>query len=203
MIGSAIQLAQLILKFGQVQRITEDAAGNPESDTTHSLMLALLAAEVAQKEPGAPLDIAAVLGMALIHDLPEAYAGDTPTLRALSPKELREKEARETAALDRVYADLSGFPWITDMIGRYEAQACRESRLVRLLDKAMPKLTHQINGCAVPRRMDMSREEFVQQHDLQLAKLSSRGADLPVTLEFLHDACDASEQAWPDVADAG
>ncbi len=197
MISPATQLAQLILRLGQVQRITEDADGRTESDTTHSLMLALLAAEVAQKEPGAPLDLTAVLGMALIHDIAEAYAGDTPTLQALTPQQQREKDAREVAALDRVYADLSGFPWICDMLQRYEAQNCRESRLVRLLDKAAPKLTHMLNGCAVPRRRGMSREELVAQHDAQLDRLSPGNIDLPVTLEFLTDACEASGQAWP------
>jgi 5'-deoxynucleotidase YfbR-like HD superfamily hydrolase len=200
LIKNAAALAQLILKLGQVQRITEDAGGRAESDTTHSLMLALLAAEVAQQEQGEPLDLAAVLGMALVHDLAEAYAGDTPTLQALSPKERREKEAREIAAIQRVYADVEGFQWITSMIERYEMQACRESRLVRVLDKALPKLTHTLNGCSVPHRRGMSREEFVAQHDAQMDRLSPGNTDLPVTLEFLTDACEASEQAWPQEA---
>lgn len=196
-IKNAAALAQLILKLGQVQRITEDGDGNLESDTTHSLMLALLAAEVAQQEQGEPMDLAAVLGMALIHDLAEAYAGDTPTLQALTSQERREKQAREAAAIERVYTDLSGFPWITSMIQRYEARRCRESRLVYLLDKATPKLTHLLNGCSVPHRRGMSLEKFVTQHDAQLDRLSPGNLDLPVTLEFITDACIESEQAWP------
>ena len=68
-------LADIILRLGRVSRLTEDQFGNAESDTTHTVMLALAAGEVAHM---AEMDVGRVLGLALIHDIAETFAGDTP-----------------------------------------------------------------------------------------------------------------------------
>ena len=108
------RLASIVLRLGRVQRITEDADGHIESDTTHSVMLALACGAIAH-ETGMRLD--RIVGLALIHDIAEAYAGDTPTLQQLTPEQAQDKRAREAAGLARVRAEVAGLPWIVGLIG--------------------------------------------------------------------------------------
>ena len=140
----ALAIASAALTFGQVKRATLHPDGSPESDATHTVMLAMLVAELALEEG---LDVGLAVQFAVVHDLSETYAGDTCTARGLSPEETAAKEAREAASLDRLEREL-GPSWTTVMIHRYEAQQEPEARLVRYADKILPKLTHWLNGGA-------------------------------------------------------
>ena len=189
------RLASIVLRLGRVQRITEDADGHIETDTTHSVMLALACGAIAH-ETGMRLD--RIVGLALIHDIAEAYAGDTPTLQQLTPEQAQDKRAREAAGLARVRAEVAGLPWIVGLIDEYEAQETEEARFVRVLDKATPKWTHALNGCAVPRREGMSREDLEARHRDQVDKLGTEYPDQGVALYFLYAAGKRSVAVWPD-----
>lgn len=191
----ALTLSRLILEFGQVMRITEDAEGRLESDTTHTVMLALLAGEMAAHET-VPLDREAVVCMALVHDLVEVRAGDTATLRELSAEARADKESREAAGLVWLRSELAGFPWLLAWLDRYEAQACLESRFVKYLDKVLPNLTHRDNGCRVPKREGMTLEEFMARHHQQQAELARKYPQFLGVQRLLEAACRDSERQW-------
>jgi len=78
--ADVVRLGQLALAFGRVNRITRHEDGTtPESDTDHTVMLGLIACALAERwYPH--LDRGLVAQYALVHDLVEVYAGDTPTL---------------------------------------------------------------------------------------------------------------------------
>lgn len=189
------RLAAVILRLGRVQRITEDADGHTESDTTHSLMLALACGAIAH-HTGMRID--RVVGLALIHDIAEAYAGDTPTLQHLTPEQANDKRVREAAGLARARVELAGLPWIIGLIDEYEAQETDEARFVRVLDKATPKWTHTLNACAVPRREGMSREDLEARHRDQVGKLGAEYPDQGIAMYFLYAAGKRALAAWPD-----
>lgn len=189
------RLASIILRLGRVQRLTEDADGHTESDTTHSVMLGLACGAIAH-HTGMRID--RIVGLALIHDIAEAYAGDTPTLHQLSSEQAQDKRAREAAGLARVRAELAGLSWIVGLIDEYEAQETREARFVRVLDKATPKWTHALNGCAVPRREGMSRDDLEARHRDQVSKLATEYQDQGGALVLLHAAGRRALAAWPD-----
>ena len=193
-VADLLALSRLVLRFGQVHRVTLDAEGRPESDTTHTVMLALLAGALCGHEE-VPLDREAVVALALVHDLAEAYAGDVSTVRALSLSAAAAKAAREEDALDLIRQELAGLPWIVALIDRYEAQACPESRWVRYLDKVLPKLTHRDNGCVVPRAAGMDLAEFRERHAFQGAELAARYPEFSFARElFAATAADAEGQ---------
>lgn len=194
-IQSAIQLSRLILRFGQTFRVTVDQQGRHESDTTHSLMLALLAGEMAKHE-AVRLNYNDVVSLALVHDIAEAYAGDTSTVRALSPDAETDKKAREQAALVLIWSDLEGFPWVRSLIERYEAQACPESRFVKYLDKVCPKLTHRDNGCAIPIAAGMTLDECRDRHRTQGAELAAKYPEFGGVKALFDAACLDSESQW-------
>ena len=189
-----LPLAKTILDFGHVFRLTRDAQGRRESDTTHSLMLALVAYDLARKEneallyctTGEPLNLEKVLVFSLVHDLPEVYAGDTPTLRELDAASQLGKDAREELARKQLRAELPDLPWLLDAMEEYELQQCREARLVKAADKLLPKLTHMCNDGLVLKEQGVSLEEVAARIERQ--RHQQRVRDLPVTAAALRDA---------------
>jgi putative hydrolases of HD superfamily len=168
---AVIALGQLSLAFGRVNRITyhpdtPTAPGQPESDTDHTVMLGLIACGLAAAHTD--LDVGQVAQDALVHDVTEVRAGDTPTLGGLSDEEKAAKKHREREAqewISNTYA--TTVPWLPVTLAAYEAQITRESRFVRAVDKLMPKLTHLANGCRtlIEQGVDPDRQDarYVEQ----------------------------------------
>lgn len=183
-------VAKLAGDFGQVRRLTEHPDGERESDATHTVMLTLIAAQLAVYQG---LHQHEVVMHALVHDLAEAYAGDTPTLHPLSPEERAAKEKREADALAKI-CHLT--PYIGSLVTDYEQRTSAAARFVWVLDKAMPKLTHAWNGCAVPKRHGMTLEDLRANHREQGAKLRMAAPDVDVAHEFFDAACRHAEAAY-------
>ena len=183
-LANAMALSRLCLRFGRTFRVTQDAVGHPESDTTHSLMLALLAGELAPRE-AIPMDRFVVAALALVHDIAEVYAGDTNTIRRLSTTDAENKAAREQVALQQIRDELAGFSWILELIDRYERQLCNESRFVKYLDKALPGLTHHDNDGAVLRGMGFDVQSLRERNDIQDAELHRRFPEFAFTRKLL------------------
>lgn len=158
-----IELAQLCLRFGRVERVTYHEDGKRlETDTDHTVMLAVIACAFAERinaedERYPRYDVGRVAQFAIVHDLVEAYAGDTNSLIArtdVGPDDAtRTKEAREAAALARIRSEFAAdFPWLTDTIDAYESLVSPEARFVKALDKVLPNITHLLNGGATLRQ---------------------------------------------------
>ena len=107
-----------------------------ENDAEHGFLLATLGCAMAQQmDPS--LDLGKVSQYALVHDLVEAYAGDT-TIWA-SAEEHASKVDREEEALNLIKERFGDrFPWIHETIEKYERFEDRESCFVYALDKIIP-----------------------------------------------------------------
>jgi putative hydrolase of HD superfamily len=180
-----LAIARIALKFGQVGRATLHDDGTPESDTTHTVMLAMLGMEVA---PRVGCDPGLTAQFAVVHDLPETYAGDTNTARGLTPEEAEAKGAREEAAAKRLASEL-GASSVMSMLRRYEAQKEPEARLIRYLDKVLPKLTHYLNGGLALRKLGITAEEAAQKHAQQGAQLAAEYPEMEEVRRLFVDAC--------------
>lgn len=171
---AVVDLADLSLTFGRTDRITFHPDGvTPESDTDHTVMLGLVACALADRWYPHTLDRGLVAQFALVHDLVEVYAGDTPTLRALDPGQKADKEAREHAALLRIEGQFRMLPWIGQAIRLYEARALPEARFVKALDKLLPKATHLLNHAATVRAEGVTRSELAARYALQLDEMQA------------------------------
>lgn len=190
-IEDAVALARLALRFGQVRRVTQHEDGEPESDTTHSVMLALLVMEVA---PRLGLDVGLAVQFAVVHDLPEAYAGDTNTARRLSAAEAAAKAEREAAALRKLEGDLDGAHSLS-LLRRYEAQQEPEARLVRYLDKVLPKLTHYLNRGGALTSLGMTADDVHRNHAQQGAELAAQYPEMGEVGRLFVAACALVESA--------
>ena len=168
-LSDILSLCDLVLRLGSIHRVTMHPDGRYESDTTHTVMVALVAATLAPHE-AVPLDPTRVLLFALVHDLVEAHAGDVDTSRPLDADARAAKDAREAEALERIRSDLAGIPWVAAAIEEYEKQESAEARFVHFVDKCMPRLTHTLNDGKALRRLGMSA------HDLTVRNMGARRA---------------------------
>ncbi len=185
--NTSLELGRLILAFGRVERTTYHEDGIlPESDTTHTCMLATLACSVAHSYDTS-LDVGKVAQYAIVHDLVEAYAGDVSTLGGISEDAQRTKEENERKALDRIHSEFDDvFPWIASTIEMYEKLSDKEARFVKTLDKMLPKITHILNDGKVLARHGMTKAELDAFRHAQLEKLKrGYGHDQDLVLSLM------------------
>lgn len=186
-VDAVIRLGRLALAFGRVDRITYHEDGRTlESDTDHTVMLGLVACAFAERHLS-DLDLGLIAQYALVHDLVEVYAGDTPTLR-ISANQRVEKREREECARYRLDVEFGGLlPWVVGTIGAYEDLATAEARYVKALDKLLPKITHILNGGRTFQDVGMDRAELVARYDAQLAELRGYADDFPPLFDLRAD----------------
>ena len=162
-----LRIAQLSFALGRVSRATfhEDGATR-ESDTDHTVMLALIAPALAALYPELNADL--VCAYAVVHDLGESITGDVNTL-GISAADAGAKRAKDREAVGALCERFAGVPWLVARLREYEAQKAPEARLVRVVDKLLPKLTHILNRGAALR--GMSVEDLTDAHDAQFRAL--------------------------------
>lgn len=184
-VDAMVAAGGLALAFGRVDRMTFHPDGlTPESDSDHTVMLGVVACALAARHFPL-LDLGLVSQYALVHDLVETYAGDTPTLRIPTVDAKAEKKAREHAAYQRIVSEFwASMPWLPITIGAYEGLALPEARFVKALDKLMPKITHMLNGAIVIRDQGMSRAELAARLDAQVIEMKEYAAEFPALFEL-------------------
>jgi putative hydrolase of HD superfamily len=179
-----LQLGLLALKFGRVPRATFHPDGKRlETDTDHTVMLGLVACALAS-EFFPYLDVGLVAQLCLGHDLPEAHALDTPTLRLLDASAAEGKRRRENAATLQIHIDFHDpFPWVAHTIRRYQLQNTAEAVFVWIIDKMMPKITHIANGGAAVRAQQVTATELTERYEIQADEIRERAAKFPAELD--------------------
>lgn len=181
LLPKVLELGQVAMQFAQVERATGDINANPESDTDHTVMLSLIAVSVAEYDPR--LDTGKVAQYALVHDLVEVYAGDTPTLHP-DRVDFANKARIEAEALDRLRDQFGkAFPGFVKTLEDYEAQDDLESTFVRTLDKSMPAITHLFNNGSKIDCEFTSAEQLRENSRKHTEKLASTyGSDHPLVI---------------------
>ncbi len=171
-VDAVLHLGRLALQFGLVERKTYHPDGvTPESDTTHTVMLALLACAFADRF-AQHLNRGRIAEFALVHDFVEVYAGDVPTIRDLSLEDKRQKDENEHQALLRLREELGKeLPWVADTMEEYESLSTPEARFVKTLDKVLPKITHYFNEGAMLKVMGIDGIELKDIHTFQHEKI--------------------------------
>lgn len=186
-IQAIMDLARLALDFGRVDRVTCHPDGmTPESDTDHTVMLGLVACAFAARF--APeLDLGKVAQFALVHDLVETYAGDTPTAHIMSDADHASKEEREAAALARIREEFDAeLSWVGETIDAYESLATPEARFVKVMDKTLPKMVNMFNDGVTFKRQGNDRESGQAFLTHQHAKIrEGYGSDQHAAMAFL------------------
>jgi putative hydrolase of HD superfamily len=141
-VDKTIELGGLMLEFATVYRATYlNKNHDKESDTDHTVMLAIIACAVAA-EFHPEYDLGKVSQYALIHDLVEVYAGDVNTIN-FHTIDVQAKEKAEAKAFEKIKHKFGKtFPWIHETIEAYESLLDPEARFIKTLDKCLPAITH-------------------------------------------------------------
>ena len=130
-------LADTAIRFAAIERVPRYTPEKRENDAEHSFMLGLIAQEIAATYFPDELDSGLVAEFCNVHDLVELKTKDVATF-GLDDAGLQAKAAAEMAAIDELCDHL---PKHTALLVRvYEEQVVAEARLVRFLDKLLPKL---------------------------------------------------------------
>ena len=115
-----------------------------ENDAEHSwhiAVMALLFEEYAKEA----VNVGRVAEMCVVHDLVEIYAGDT---FAYDAKGNEDKEAREAAAADRLFAQLPEEQWkmIRELWEEFDAMETADAKYAACLDRIQPFLHNTLTG---------------------------------------------------------
>lgn len=186
-----VDIGKLIFQFAKVNRVTLHEDGlTQESDTDHTVMLAVSACALASKLYPS-LDVGKVAQFAIIHDLVEVYAGDTNTFN-ISSEDRHKKEERERVALQRIKSEFQNvYPWIPDTIEEYESLIRDEAQFVKAVDKIMTKLTHRINQGAYLKKEGKTQEETERHYGSQTTAIEEKyGKKFPEIVQILKTLTD-------------
>jgi putative hydrolase of HD superfamily len=195
---AVVSLGRVALAFGRVNRVTLHEDGiTPESDTDHTVMLGLIACALAQLW-FPHLDPGLVAQFALVHDLVEVYAGDTPTITidAAGAAAKQRREADAAQRLEDEFAD--SLPWIPRLIFDYERRAAPEARFVKAVDKLLPKITHLLNGGAALTGQGITRAELDDSWARQALAVTGYASDFPELLDLRAELVQRVAATYPD-----
>lgn len=184
-----VDVGELIFKFAKVNRVTYlDDGVTPESDTDHTVMLSVCACALAEKIYKDTLDLGKVAQYAIVHDLVEAYAGDTDSF-GITEEGRTAKERREEEAYHMICEKFdSVFPWIGETIGSYERMETKEARFVKTVDKAMHKISHILNNGAYFKKRKLSEEEMWRDYTILVRTAEQKyGAEFPEVIVILEE----------------
>ena len=118
-----------------VERYGQSLSANNNTVAEHSWRLALMALVVGS-ECKVNIDMSRTLSLALVHDLAEAKTGDIDAYSLITKGTgMRDKAAREEAAVRDMTDDLSFGDWVYDLWREYEEQTTLEAKFVSALDK--------------------------------------------------------------------
>lgn len=132
---SIIDFLKEIEKFKTCERTCQTTkSGRAESDAEHSWHLAIFL--ILLEDEFKNIDFLKALKMALIHDLPEIYAGDTNPYRG----DTTNKEENEKNAARKLFSKLPEqlSKQFESLFQEYIEQKTSESQLVKSVDKLMP-----------------------------------------------------------------
>jgi 5'-deoxynucleotidase YfbR-like HD superfamily hydrolase len=187
-----VDIGRLVLRFARVDRVTLHEDGiTPESDTDHTVMLSVCACALADALYKDKLDIGKVAQFAIVHDLVEAYAGDTDTFN-ISDAMRVDKERREHEAFEKIQKEFADvYPWIATTIQDYESLSTDEAQFVKMVDKVMTKLTHRINHGAHLKAEHKTKEETLRHYGNQADILEDKyGKKFPEVIKILRTLTD-------------
>lgn len=138
-----LSFLSLLHSFQAVERVAMTPPNKErwENDSEHTYQLTMLAWYVATAN-NLDLDMNKVIRYALVHDLPEVYAGDT-YFEDTSAR--GTKAAREAAARHELHTTLPRFPELHCLLEAYEQQEDEESRFVYAMDKLLDPLNNAMN----------------------------------------------------------
>lgn len=190
-----LEIGKLILAFSRVNRVTyHDDGVTPESDSDHTVMLSVAACALASKLYPT-LDIGLIAQFAIVHDIVEAYALDTDAFM-ITDEGRKIKEEKEHQAFLRIQAQFKEiYPWLPDMIEKYEKLDTKEARFVKTVDKLMPKITFVLDGGASFKIRNIDEATMWSDYERRTKLVAEGyGKEFPEVLQLTHELMEEAKR---------
>ncbi|MBH1980169.1 HD domain-containing protein [Candidatus Saccharibacteria bacterium] len=177
------RLATVIGRYAKVQRATRDLSGQPETNSRHVVHVSAMSVPYALEEYP-DLDPSLVSSYGFVHDILEAYTGDTATLN-ISKKDYAKKQLDEAKALKEfTRAFAQQYPKLVALVERYEELGDDESMFLKSHEKGDPGYTHFSDGGAVVKELGVTSPAiFWQKHRETYERMSHYAINFPQVLE--------------------
>lgn len=134
-----LNFTKTINDFRKIERAILLPEKRFENDSEHSFQLTIVSWYMAEIED-LNLDKNKIIKYALIHDLVELHAGDTP-LYSLDEGLIKSKKERERKAVLIIKEQFPEFPELHGLIQQYKERNDEESKFVFAVDKLLPVMS--------------------------------------------------------------
>jgi putative hydrolase of HD superfamily len=140
-----LKFNEFLNKFRRIRRLLwYKGNASRERNGDHCFHVAMMA-WFANERLGLKLDLSKLITYALVHDLPEVYAKDTPNVPAHLEGKYGpgrgDKKEREAKAIKRIEKEWGKkFPALLKWIHAYESHSDKESRFIVALDKLLSQM---------------------------------------------------------------
>jgi putative hydrolases of HD superfamily len=114
-----------------------------ENDSEHGYQLALTSLYVIE-ENKLKIDPFRTMGLAIVHDILEVHAGDTPVFG--TAEAIKSKRKREAEAVQALRQQWPNAPLMHQLIDEYESLGTAESKFVYALDKLLPTINNYLDN---------------------------------------------------------
>lgn len=166
-VAEILKFVRLTNDFRSIERlIWYRGVEGRERNGEHVFQLTIVAWFIQQRHLP-HLDLLKVLLYAIVHDMPEVYAADTPAFADKSGTYTKlpsrgTKARREAEAIERLRLDWrDAFPDMFFFLTRYERGADEESRFVNALDKFVAELNIYDDNGRTDKRLQLTLAEKV------------------------------------------
>jgi putative hydrolases of HD superfamily len=167
MINDLLKFTKLVHRFQQVnRRVLIPKTERWENDLEHSYQLTLTAWYLIEKN-NLKLDIDKVLKYAIIHDIVEAYAGDTYIYG--DQKHVSSKKTREDLAAKRLEKEFPKFKSLHKLISAYEDKKDQESKFIYALDKLIPIMNIHLDNGRTWKKENVTLEMLIEHKSSKVA----------------------------------
>jgi putative hydrolase of HD superfamily len=162
MLDKTLKFLRLIRDFEKIERTIYRPTDKKENDIEHSYQVAMLAWFL-RDQFGLSLSQEKLLKYALVHDLVETYAGDTPVFVKHETYSIETKKEREEKALIKIKKDFCNFKDLTDNIESYEKREDEESIFIYELDKLIPALNIYMDNGYGWKKLGLNLEKIIEE----------------------------------------
>lgn len=177
-----IEFLKEIDKYKLVERqIYIPGRANKETDAEHSWHMAMFLWLFADDLPKG-LDLLKMMKMALMHDLPEIYAGDT---FAFDEEGRKTKKEREKKAAEKLFSQLPNDlkKEFTELFREFEECKTPEAKAAVAFDKIHAAFEVSLTESRIHKELDIKPSQIEEYHDRVKA-------DDPLTKELIRTFCD-------------
>lgn len=158
-VNKLLEFTEFTHRIREVKRAIILDDESHENDMEHSYQMALVAWFIIENDRLA-LDTNKAVGMAMVHDIVEAYNGDISAFA--DPEKVKAHKAAEKESAKRLKKDWPTFTSLHALIEEYEERESPEAKFVYALDKLVPTFNNYLYGGKAWRAQDLSLADITR-----------------------------------------